>query len=196
MSDIFISYASSQRAKAQMFAKALEQQGWTVWWDRNIPPGRTFDQVIEEAIDGAKCLIVLWSEESVASEWVKTEAAEGARRRILVPVLIDEVAIPLEFRRIQAARLVGWQGMVPHPEFDLLVAAVARTLGMEREGRESAVAVPPRSGGGPVDPPAQAGTARAGRLLANLPLESAVPMLKGTECSEASPSKEAGAYAW
>lgn len=83
-----------------MFAKALEQQGWSVWWDRNIPPGRTFDQVIEEAIDTAKCLLVLWSKESVASEWVKTEAAEGARRRILGPVLIDEVAIPLEFRRI------------------------------------------------------------------------------------------------
>ncbi len=51
MIDIFISYKSSDRERIQTLVKALEQKGWSVWWDRIIPPGRTFDEVIEEAID-------------------------------------------------------------------------------------------------------------------------------------------------
>jgi hypothetical protein len=100
VSDIFISYSKLDRAKAQVLAKALEQEGWSVWWDPKIPPGKTFDEVIERALDTAKCVVVLWSKKSVLSDWVKTEAAEGKRRGILIPALIeDDVKIPLEFRR-------------------------------------------------------------------------------------------------
>jgi hypothetical protein len=129
MSDIFVSYASEDRARAKVLAGALERQGWSVWWDRRIAPGKQFSQVIKEAIDEAKCIIVLWSKESVKSAWVQNEAAEGARREILVPALIDDVEIPFEFRRIQAARLVDWEGRSPHPEFDILLEAVCAILG-------------------------------------------------------------------
>ncbi len=129
MSDIFISYSSKDRDRAKVLAGALEHQGWSVWWDRKIPPGRQFSQVIKEAMDEARCIIVLWSKESVKSEWVQNEAAEGARRKILVPALIDNVEIPFEFRRIQAARLVDWEGRSPHPEFDTLLEALCAILG-------------------------------------------------------------------
>ena len=129
MSDIFISYSSKDRARAKVLAGALERQGWSVWWDRKIPPGRQFSQVIKEAMDEAKCIIVLWSKESVKSDWVQNEASEGARRKILVPMLIDDVEIPFEFRRIQAARLVDWEGRSPHPEFDTLLEALCAILG-------------------------------------------------------------------
>src|SRR5437899_2043766 len=95
MSDIFFSYATDDRLRTRRLVEALEAQGWSVWWDRTIPPGETFDSVIEKALDRARCVVVLWSKTSVSSDWVKTEAAEAARRRILVPVLIDDVAVPL-----------------------------------------------------------------------------------------------------
>lgn len=129
MSDIFLSYKSEDRPKAKIIAAALEQRGYSVWWDRIIPPGKTFDQVIEEALDAAKCVIVLWSGESVSSDWVKNEAREGTKRHILVPVLIEEVKIPFEFRHIQAAQLIDWQGALPNPEFDLLLQSVAEIVG-------------------------------------------------------------------
>ena len=44
MADIFISYAKSDRAKAQTLANAFEREGWSVWWDPKIPPGQTFDE--------------------------------------------------------------------------------------------------------------------------------------------------------
>jgi TIR domain len=116
MSDIFISYASADRERAKLLAETLVRRGWSVWWDRTIPPGQEYDKVIEKALDSAKCVVVLWSNVSAASSWVKTEAAEAMRRTILVPALLDHVTIPLEFRRLQAADLSHWHGEPSHPE--------------------------------------------------------------------------------
>jgi hypothetical protein len=131
MSDIFISYAREDRGNAQGLAAVLEAQGWTVWWDRSIPPGRSFDQVIEEALTGAKCVVVLWSHASTASDWVKTEAAEGLARKILVPVRIEEVNLPLEFRRLQTVDLSRWKGDRGDPELRQFLEAIAALLRSE-----------------------------------------------------------------
>jgi formylglycine-generating enzyme required for sulfatase activity len=47
----------------------------------------------------------------------------------LVPALLDSVAIPLGFRRIQAANLVDWAADFTHVEFAKLVGAVSEILG-------------------------------------------------------------------
>jgi len=131
MADIFISYARADRPRAETLAAALHQTGWSVWWDREIPPGRSFDEVIEEALSQASCVVVIWSEASVRSEWVKTEAAEAAARRILVPILADSARIPLEFRRTQAAVIdAGFRdlGDDPSPEVVHDVRVATRRL--------------------------------------------------------------------
>ncbi len=108
--------------------EVLQRKGWSVFWDRTIPPGTTWEHVIEAELSGAQCVIVLWSGHSIQSDWVKTEAAEAKDRGILVPATLDAVKIPLEFRRIQAANLTGWAGGPPNTEVDSLVRAVARVL--------------------------------------------------------------------
>ena len=124
MSDIFISYASADRERARLLADALAKLGYSVWWDRTIPPGRIFDEVIQEGIQGARCMVVLWSADSVRSNWVKTEAAEGAARGILVPALVGEVAPPIEFKRIQSANLSHWNGDETDGEYRNLLASI------------------------------------------------------------------------
>lgn len=131
MNDIFLSYATEDRPTAERLSYALEQLGRSVWWDRNIPPGKTFDQVIAEALDHAKCVVVLWSAASITSDWVKEEATEGLRRRILVPALISDVAIPMGFRRIQAARLTDWKDNKDHAAFNQLAKSISELVGME-----------------------------------------------------------------
>jgi hypothetical protein len=129
MSDIFISYARADREKAELLANAFSQKGWSVWWDREIPPGKSYDEVIENALSSARCVIVLWSKDSVSSRWVKTEAAEGVARGILVPALIENVPIPLEFKRIEAADLSDWRGDTAHAEFEQLLRTIAGMVG-------------------------------------------------------------------
>jgi hypothetical protein len=129
MADIFVSYSRKDVSFARALATALSAHGWSVWWDRHIPAGRTFDEVIAEALAAARCVIVVWSKDSVTSDWVREEADEGRRREILIPVLIDDVRPPLGFGRIQAADLRGWDGSEASDGFDKLVADIEALLG-------------------------------------------------------------------
>ena len=129
MADIFLSYAREDVVWASRLAEALAERGWSVFWDRRIPIGKSFDQVIEQELDAARCVIVLWSRSSVSSDWVKGEASEGARRGILHPVWVEEVRIPLEFRRLQTAQLADWQPGTHHAQFDQLLRDIEGMLG-------------------------------------------------------------------
>jgi len=140
MAEVFVSYATEDRARAKALAEALEVRGYSVWWDRKIPLGQSFDSVIEAAIAAARCVIVLWSRASVTSEWVRSEASEGKRRGILVPVFLDPVDAPLAFRLLNGANLSAWDSGTPHAELDKLVERVGEIL-EHRAARESVVGV-------------------------------------------------------
>ena len=129
MADLFISYSRKDLSRVRVLADALSTQGWSVWWDRQIPAGRTFDEVLAEALDGARCVVVVWSKESIDSSWVREEAEEGRRRKILIPVLIDDQHPPLGFGRIQAVELRDWNGDQTSDAFQTLVTGIASILG-------------------------------------------------------------------
>jgi TIR domain len=137
MQEVFLSYAKGDRARAAQLAAALEAHGRSVWWDRQIPPGRTFDEVIEEALARARCVIVLWSAESVTSRWVRAEASMAAERGVLIPALIEDVALPLEFHRIQAANLVSWDGDAAAGDLRPLIDTVSQYIGAPRPAATS-----------------------------------------------------------
>jgi formylglycine-generating enzyme required for sulfatase activity len=145
MSGIFISYGREDRTKVAALAKALEDLGWKVWWDWSIPVGKTWRQVISEALEAADCVVVAWSKEAIKSDWVCEEAEEGRTRKILVPVLIEDVKPPLGFRQMQAASLVNWGGQLDHPEFRKLLHAIESILGPpKRKGKAESSKTQPR----------------------------------------------------
>ncbi|MGR9085711.1 MAG: TIR domain-containing protein [Gammaproteobacteria bacterium] len=127
MTDVFISYASEDRERAGRLASALEARGWKVWWDRKIIVGQSFDQAIERELNSAKCVVVLWSQHSIASEWVRNEAAAAVERGVLVPAMIDRIMPPLEFRRKQTADLADWPGQAREGFQSLCEGIMAKT---------------------------------------------------------------------
>ena len=105
MARVFLSYERRDSAKAEAIATALEQRGHHVWWDRHIKGGRQFSDEIERALNDAEAVVVLWSCNSVGSDWVRDEAASGRDRRRLVPATIDGTPPPLGFRQYQTLDL-------------------------------------------------------------------------------------------
>ena len=71
MSDVFISYARSTAAQAQAVAEALRVLGYDVWRDDELPAHRAYAEVIEERLQAAKAVVVIWSAEAVKSQWVQ-----------------------------------------------------------------------------------------------------------------------------
>ena len=125
MADIFLSYASEDRERARLVAQLLEGRSWTVWWDRKIPAGVAYDEVIEREIGAAKYVVVLWSISSTKSEWVKNEAASAVEQEKLIPVQIDDIKLPLEFRRRQTLNLSGWSGDASDTRLESLFEALS-----------------------------------------------------------------------
>ena len=129
MKDIFISYAREDGSRAAELAAGLEAQGWSVFWDRDIPSGQTWRTFVGRHLDEARCVIVAWSVASIESHWVHEEADDARQRHVLVPVLFDAVTPPIGFRSVQAGDLVGWDGTAEAGAFGRLVNDVARLLG-------------------------------------------------------------------
>jgi TIR domain/Bacterial Ig-like domain (group 2) len=130
MADIFISYANEDKETAAQLAGFLESIGWSVWWDRRIPAGRTWRAVLQEALRDMRCMIALWSKDSVESPWVAEEAEEARKLgKTLVPILIQRVEPPIGFRTIQAADLVNWDGSIDDPAAKMLIADLESLLG-------------------------------------------------------------------
>lgn len=134
MADIFLSYASEDRDKAETLAAALERQGWTVFWDRTILAGKRFMKVIDEELSQAGCVVAMWSAISVEKDWVLEEAEDGKKLDILVPVYIELVTPPRGFRLIQAEDLSDWDGSDTSPAFCQLVKAVEAKRARRQQG--------------------------------------------------------------
>ena len=127
--EVFLSYAHEDVHVAQSVSERIGREKWSVFWDRTIPVGLTWDDIVEGALDATKCVVVLWSPAARNSDWVRIEATEGAERGILAPALIEQTKIPLRFRRIQAADLVGWSPGAPDTQgMQALISAIGRCV--------------------------------------------------------------------
>ncbi|MGA2418543.1 MAG: toll/interleukin-1 receptor domain-containing protein [Candidatus Acidiferrum sp.] len=132
MSDIFISYATEDRERTRPIVDALKHRGWSVFWDRNVPPGKKWDDILHVQLEQARCIVVLWSQHSTKSEWVRHEAGIGRFRHILVPVLLDDdsqvtAAIPATLHTIQLAKLAVLADS-SSVDFTPLLCSVSQTL--------------------------------------------------------------------
>ncbi|MFO1153984.1 MAG: toll/interleukin-1 receptor domain-containing protein [Rhodospirillales bacterium] len=166
--DVFLSYAREDRATAERLARTLERHGRSVWWDRHVPAGKRFDEVIGENLASARCVVVLWSTAANASEWVGEEAEEARERGLLIPAMIEPVDPPLGFRRIQAADLVGWDGDDAHPGLQRLLVDIDAVLAASAASHPAPRPDQASPAGSDVSTPASCGPCRRRWAIAGL----------------------------
>ncbi|GAN00400.1 hypothetical protein U91I_04066 [alpha proteobacterium U9-1i] len=155
MADVFLSYAREDSARAAQVANALQAAGIDVFWDSEIPPGQTWADYIETKLSQCKALIVLWSEHSTKSQWVREEARMGRDKGVLIPAMIDSSQSPFGFGEVQAANLASWNGEAEHPDWRRFLEAVRgatnRPASAASPRPQPAMSAPPRD---PAPPPA------------------------------------------
>jgi len=129
MFDIFISYTSQDRQVAQRLEARLREDGWEVFWDRQIEAGVEWNEDIQEALREARCVLVLWSAASRKSFWVRGEAADAFERDVYVPVLIDETEPPRLFRHVQTLSIANWVQGNGSAELNRLKSSITSRIG-------------------------------------------------------------------
>ena len=133
MADIFISYARADRDKVEKLAAALEAEGYSVWWDRNLTGGEEFSKEIEQELHAAKAVIVAWSKEGAASSWVRDEASLARTEQKLFPIRLDAEKPPLGFQQFHTFDFSGWKGAEAAEPFTALVASIDKRTGAAHE---------------------------------------------------------------
>lgn len=144
MADLFISYSREDSARAGQVAQGMIAAGFDVFWDTDVPPGQTWADYIEEKLANCAAVIVLWSQHSTKSQWVREEARMGRERGKLIPASLDDSIPPFGFGEVQVANISTWNGeMQGHAAWDRLVGAVQNAVARARGGEVS----PPRAPG-------------------------------------------------
>jgi len=132
MADIFISYARVSQRQAEMFEKALSGLGYSVWRDTAaLPIHRPYQPEIEANLRAARAVLVLWSKEAAASDWVRAEADLARGEQKLLQVTVDGGLPPMPFNQTQCADFSHWRGDTSSPAWAKLISGLSALLASE-----------------------------------------------------------------
>jgi hypothetical protein len=129
MADVFISYKREDRAAATWLAQQLELNGVSVWWDSKLKGGESFDDAIEHELTVAKCVVVLWSQRSVQSSYVKDEATYALNAKKLLPVSLDASIPSFRFQGLHTIAMEQLRSAGMENPVSILLNSLAPFLG-------------------------------------------------------------------
>src|SRR5579872_5218638 len=98
-SEIFISYSSVDRDRATSLAHHLRSSGYSCWMDTSgIDGAMNWSSEIVTALNNCHTLLFLISKHSVASHNCAKEIhLASEKRKNILPVLIDDIQLPVIF---------------------------------------------------------------------------------------------------
>lgn len=123
MADVYIAYASENRAIAEKLDGLLSPQ-WETWWDDKII-GR-FAKAIETELPKARCLVSLFSASSREKDTFTEELRLGQKHGVkFLPVRLDDSDPPYPYGSYSCTDMCGWNGEADHPGFLQLLRRIA-----------------------------------------------------------------------
>ena len=102
---VFISYSKQSPEPTRDLASFLAAEGFSVWWDTDLYTGQDFSKEIQDQLDAAAAVIVIWTPASIDSRWVRAEATYADGQGKLIPVYADGVTparVPPPFNTIHS----------------------------------------------------------------------------------------------
>ncbi|HEX9933474.1 MAG TPA: toll/interleukin-1 receptor domain-containing protein [Allosphingosinicella sp.] len=129
MADVFVSYSHADRGRAERLAGAVEESGYSLWWDERLLPSDDYAQVIEQEIADARAVVVAWSTTARESLWVRAEANQALDGGKLVQLTLDGAKLPLPFTALHFLDFRRWGGEragSPWSELDMRVGGLLR----------------------------------------------------------------------
>jgi hypothetical protein len=110
---IFISYAHEDIHRAAELAQLLSEAGVEVWWDDQLQLGDVWRTEIEGRIGAATKLVVLWTDHSRKSDFVRDEASRGKKANKLLQLVLDTGDVPVGFGEFHRRRVADLKDVVP-----------------------------------------------------------------------------------
>lgn len=144
VADVFLSYARPDAVTAERVSRELTRAGRSVWFDRELPAHRTYSDVIAAELEDAGSVLVLWSKESVKSQWVRSEANRARELGKLVQARLDDARVPMPFDQIQCADLTKWRSARESAGWTQVSRSIASLLGGEASPASPAEVAPSR----------------------------------------------------
>jgi hypothetical protein len=90
----FVSYKRQDFARIVPILRLVQELGVPVWYDRGIPGGAEWDEVIEDHVSRARFVMLFASDAAVASKYVRREVKYAdALDRPILSVLLEDAAL-------------------------------------------------------------------------------------------------------
>jgi hypothetical protein len=128
VTDVFISYSRSDREKVLRIVEQLNAEGLTVFWDADVPAGQSYTDFLRRALDFSRLVLVVWSQQSVTSDWVMAEAEYARAHRRLVSCRIEQCTPSPPFNTFQTADLSDWEGDAGAPSWRQVVNLISHRV--------------------------------------------------------------------
>ncbi len=103
---IFLSHSSVDKPFVRRLASRLKNDGFNVWLDeKELVPGDKLASKLAQAIESSKIFLIVISENSINSNWLKYELELALRKMVeddvrLIPILKGDVRLPDQLKGI------------------------------------------------------------------------------------------------
>ncbi len=132
----FLSYSTKNQQAADAMRNLLRKEGIETWMaPGDIPAGSRYAQVINQAIKGCSCFVLILSDDSQNSIWVAKEVERAVNyRKLIIPVQIEDMILNDEFELyLSTDQLVAIQ-KIDEDSFEVkkLIDSVAASAGRKK----------------------------------------------------------------
>lgn len=134
--EVFVSYDRQDRSIVQEIIKYLEENDIITWWDDKITATSSdYSNEISSAIVASQCFIVVWTANSVDSQWVRgevsTAVSSSTERPKVIHLSVGNPEIPMEYRTCQVTPVITSNEKIDEKSLSKIHEFIKKVIGIQ-----------------------------------------------------------------